>query len=90
MRHGEVTGGAGDKKLWTGRVRCLTGYSLVGSNLLKCRDGQWSGHIPVCVKLGQFHSIYPRPKYVLCYIRFTDYYHYYCKTLLGGKRCPVR
>ena len=57
MRHGEVTGAAGEKKLWTGRVKCLAGYSLVGSNLLKCRDGQWSGQIPVCVKLGQFQSI---------------------------------
>ena len=62
VRHGEVRGD-GDRKLWTGRVRCLTGYSLVGSNLLKCRDGQWSGQIPVCVKLGQFQTL--SPSYVL-------------------------
>ena len=75
VRHGEVTGAAGEKKLWTGRVKCLAGYSLVGSNLLKCRDGQWSGQIPVCVKLGQFQTISHRPIYV------TDL-HYYCKTLI--------
>ena len=80
MRHGEVTGGAGDKKLWTGRVRCLTGYSLVGSNLLKCRDGQWSGHIPVCVKLGQFLSISPAP-YML---QSRDLYYYYSKIVGPG------
>lgn len=50
VTEGEVTG-AGDGRLWTGSVRCVTGHSLVGSATLKCRDGQWSGEIPVCVKL---------------------------------------
>ena len=73
VTEGEVTG-AGDGRLWTGSVRCLTGHSLVGSATLKCRDGQWSGEIPVCVKLGQFlhisYLLYP-----VCYLISHHTYH---------------
>ena len=76
VTEGEVTG-AGDGRLWTGSVRCLTGHSLVGSATLKCRDGQWSGEIPVCVKLGQFlhisYLLYPVILYLIIHI--TSHFH---------------
>ena len=49
VTNGQVTGDG--QGVWT--LRCLAGHSLVGSPLLKCRAGQWSGETPVCVKLGQ-------------------------------------
>jgi len=50
--HGSVKGTQGENS-FSGRVSCDAGYLLVGgSSFLKCRNGQWSGKIPVCSVIG--------------------------------------
>jgi len=50
IQNGSVSGSlSGDS--WTGSVTCSPGYSLVGSQQLKCREGQWSDRLPVCAVL---------------------------------------
>merc|ERR1719427_2116136 len=35
-----------------GQVRCYEGFLLVGSPIIRCRGGVWSGVIPMCTAVG--------------------------------------
>ena len=52
LEHGHSVG-EGDGSTWTGSLSCHPGYTLVGTNRLKCRDGLWSSRMPVCAVVGR-------------------------------------
>ena len=35
-------------------LRCEPGYVLSGASQVKCRDGFWSGKIPICIGKRRF------------------------------------
>ena len=48
-----VVDGAGDGgSFFKGEFRCNTGFTLSGPTMLKCRNGVWSGAMPVCSVYG--------------------------------------
>jgi len=51
LENGHIRG-EGDVNSWTGTYHCDPGFTLVGTSRLKCRDGQWSSHFPVCTAVG--------------------------------------
>ena len=51
LLHNGHVDGSGSSSSWTGSLSCLPSFTLVGNSKVKCREGQWSGDIPVCTKL---------------------------------------
>jgi len=47
------TNGEARGETWVGSFHCDPGYTLVGNHRLKCRNGAWSGHFPVCTAVGK-------------------------------------
>jgi len=47
------TNGEARGETWVGSFHCEPGYTLVGNHRLKCRNGAWSGHFPVCTAVGK-------------------------------------
>ena len=61
---GGVVSGQGSGDSWVGVFSCRAGTSLVGEARLKCRNGVWSSHFPVCVgklklRFGLVFKVFP-------------------------------
>jgi len=49
--------GRKSENFFSGQVRCDRGFQLIGNSRVKCRNGIWSGPIPVCTVLGACPAI---------------------------------
>eukprot|EP00091_Calanus_sinicus_P006348 TRINITY_DN16977_c0_g1_i1.p1 TRINITY_DN16977_c0_g1~~TRINITY_DN16977_c0_g1_i1.p1 ORF type:complete len:106 (-),score=9.59 TRINITY_DN16977_c0_g1_i1:167-484(-) len=58
LDNGVVDGSGDGGSFFRGEFRCNAGYNLSGPTMLKCRNGIWSGSMPVCSVFGCDPKIY--------------------------------